>query len=170
MTRLGRVICCSLAATSACGAAPAGAGVDAMAAYAGTWKVEIVHLDTPFGKAGNESHTLKNDCWRSGDFYACNQYVDGESKALLVFAYNAKDKTYASYPITVGSDGARAGKLTITDNVWIFPWETTDKGTTTHFRVVNTFTSPRTIEFRQEYSADGEHWTAMASGQEHKLR
>jgi hypothetical protein len=169
MQRLSRVLFGLLALGGLCDAAPLGSGIKVLSVYAGTWKVEITHLDTPFGKAGKESHKLRNDCWGSGDFYACNQYVDGESKALLVFTYNAKDKTYVSYPVIIGSDAARAGKLTIKDNVWTFPWETTDKGKTMHFRVVNTFTSPQAIDFRQEYSDDGEHWQAMASGHEQKL-
>jgi hypothetical protein len=147
MQRLSLVLFGLLVLVGICDASPLGTGIKVLSVYAGTWKVEIMHLHTPFSKAGKESYTLRNDCWGSGDFYACNQYVDGESKAELVFSYNAKDKTYVSYPVIIGSETARAGKLMIKDNVWTFPWETTDKGKTTHFRVVNTFTSPQGDRF-----------------------
>jgi hypothetical protein len=139
-----------------------------LSVYAGTWKTETTRLDTPHSKAGKESVTLRNDCWRSGDFYVCNQYVDGVSKALLVFVYNAKENSYASYPVVPGSDAAHAGKLLIAGNVWTFPWQASDKGKTTHFRVVNTFTSTDVIDFREEYSRDGKHWLPMASGQDRR--
>jgi hypothetical protein len=146
----------------------AAAGLDALEAYKGSWRSDILHFVTPYGKAGREMYTLKNDCWHSGDFYACNQFVDGESKALLVFTYDAKQDAFASYPIVAGSDQIHAGKLIIKGNEWTFPWETNAEGKTVRFRVVNTFTSATTIDFKQEYSEDGEHWTVMAAGHEIK--
>ncbi len=70
------------------------AGIDAIQAYAGTWKTQMEHFDTAYSKAGKESSTLRNDCWKSGGYYVCDQFVNGESKALIVFTYNDKDKTY----------------------------------------------------------------------------
>jgi hypothetical protein len=144
------------------------AGIDAIQAYEGTWKTEMEHFNTPYSKAGKESSTLQNDCWKSGEFYACHQIVDGESKALLVFTYDAKSKTYTSYPIMNDGRAAGHGKLVIEGNVWTYPWEDTEDGKTTYFRVVNTFTAPNRIEFRQEYSADNQNWTVMARGAEVK--
>jgi len=145
-------------------------GLDKVMAYAGTWKTETRHLDTPYSKAGNTSMLLRNDCWRSAGFLACDQIVDGDSKALLVFMYDAKGDVYASYPITAGSSDVRPGKLIIKDKVWTFPWDNTADGKTIHFRVVNTWSSADSIEFRQEYSADGEHWTLMAEGHETRVK
>ena len=145
-------------------------GLDKVMAYAGTWKTEIRHLDTPFSKAGSESMTLKNDCWRSAGFLACDQIVDGDSKALLVFMYDAKADVYASYPISAGASDVHPGTLIIKGKVWTFPWDNTEAGKTTHFRVVNTWNSSDSIEFRQEYSADGEHWTLMADGHETRVK
>jgi hypothetical protein len=143
-------------------------GIDAIRAYQGTWKMEVEHFDTAHSKAGKDSSTLVNDCWKSGEFYACHQIVNGESKALLVFTYDPKAKTYATYPIMLDGRAAGHGKLVIEGNVWTYPWEDTENGTTTRFRVVNTFTSPKTIEFRQEYSTDDKNWTLMARGTEVK--
>lgn len=149
---------------------PAPRGLDKLRAYAGNWDTQVTHLDTPYGKAGSEHHRLVNDCWRSTLFYVCQQSLDGAPKALLVFTYDPAQDRYASYPVVPGSDAAHAGVLIIQGRDWIFPWDDTEQGKTTHFRVVNTWSSPDSIEFRQEYSADGEHWITMAKGHETRTR
>lgn len=145
-------------------------GLDKVMAYAGTWKTEVRHFDTPFSKAGSESRILTNDCWRSGGFFACNQIVDGDSKALLVFMYDAKAERYTSYPIPAGGGEVRPGTLLIQGATWTFPWDYTEGGKTTHFRVVNVWSSPDSIEFRQEYSLDGQHWSQMAEGHDARVK
>ena len=145
-------------------------GIDAVWAYAGTWKVETEHFDTANSKASQEKSTLWNDCWKSGGYVACNQYVDGDSKALLVFTYSAKQNSYTSYPIPLDGGAAGSGTLLIEGNTWTFPWQVTEGEKTTYFRVVNVWTSPARIEFRQEFSADKAHWTLMAKGLETKIR
>ena len=101
--------------------------------------------------------------------FACNQYVDGVSKALLVFTYDAAADRYTSYPIP--ADGSEAGKgtLVIQGNTWTYPWEVKDGGKTTYFRVVNVWAKPDRIEFRQEFSTDKVTWTEMAHGVETKI-
>lgn len=152
----------------------AAAGVDVVAAgYAGTWKVEIDHLDTPYSKAAHENNTLRNECWKSGGFLACNQYVDGVSKALLVFTYDAVADRYTSYPVPTDGSAAEKGTLLIRGNTWTYPWQVKDAtekdSGMTYFRVVNVFTKSDTIEFRQEFSKDNEHWTVMARGLERRM-
>jgi len=149
--------------------APLSTGLGKISVYAGTWKTDTGHFDTPFSKAGKESATIRNDCWRSGDYYVCNQYVNGKSKVLLVFTYNSKDDTYTIYPIFTGDYAVQPGKLIIHGNVWTFPWETKEKGKATYFHVINVFTALDTIEYREEYSMDKLHWYPMAQGYEKKL-
>jgi hypothetical protein len=146
------------------------AGLDRIAAYAGTWKTEVQHLDTPYGKAGHEVHSLRNDCWRASRYYACEQFLDGDSKALVVFTYDAKSDTYTSYPLPADGGAAGSGKLLIKDDVWTFPWTDSDKGKTVYFHVLNTWSSPDSVEFRQEYSTDNQHWTLMAQGRETRVK
>src|SRR6185503_11923472 len=74
-------------------------GIDVIMTYAGTWKVNGERFATAHSDAGKEDNTLRNDCWKSGGYVACNQYVNGESKVLLVFTYNDVTKIYTSYPI-----------------------------------------------------------------------
>lgn len=146
-------------------------GVDVvMAGYAGTWSVSIDHLDTPHSKAGHDQNTLRNDCWKSGPYLACNQYVDGVSKALLVFTYDAASNRYTSYPIMADGSAAGHGTMEIHGDTWTFPWDAKDGGETTYYRVVNVFHGSDAIDFRQEYSKDQEHWTVMARGHETRLR
>ncbi len=149
-------------------AAPADkpAGIDAIRAYEGTWDINIEHLDTAHSKASREHTSLRNDCWKSGGYFACNQYVDGESKVLLVFVYSQSKNEYTSYQIPPGGGETGAGKLRIDGNVWTFPWQTKDGDSTTYFHVVNVFVAPDRIEFRQEFSPDNVHWTVMAKGAE----
>lgn len=160
----------TLSTSSSAAGEPAPQGLDKVMAYAGTWKSEVRHLDTPYSKVGSESTTLKNDCWRSGGFFACNQIVDGDSKALVVFMYDAKTDRYTSYPIPTGGGEVHAGSLLIQGDTWIFPWDYTEAGKTTHFRVLNVWRSAGLIEFRQEYSADGSHWTLMSLGRESRVK
>lgn len=161
----------TLLATSSARAAEAytPTGLDKLALYHGTWKVVIDHLDTPQSKASHEESTLRNDCWRSAGFYACNQIVNGESKAMLVFTYDAKADVYTSHVVPAEGSGGGGGTLLIQDNVWTFPWQSTENGKTTFFRVVNTMHGTDAIEFRQEYSTDNEHWTVTARGEEKRI-
>jgi hypothetical protein len=143
-------------------------GIEKIAAYAGSWSIHIEHLATPFSKASDEHTELRNDCWRSGGFFACNQYVDGVSKALIVFTFDATSGHYTTYPIPTDGSAAGSGRLEIQRNVWTFPWESKDGEKTTYFRVVNVFTAPDTIEYRQEFSTDKVNWTLMGHGLEKK--
>ena len=157
------------AQAAATAAAEQPAGLDLLKAYAGEWKTEIEYRDTPFSKHGQTAYALRNDCWRSAGYYACDQFVDGQSKALLVFTWDPQ-RGYQSYPITPESgDTVHAGQLIITGNVWTFPWQVVKDGHTTYFHVLNTWDGPDRIEFRQEYSPDGVHWTLIAEGHETRV-
>lgn len=143
-------------------------GIDALRAYAGTWKIAIDRLDTPYSKAGHETSTLHNDCWQSGPYFACRQIVDGDSKVLLVFTCSGEHDC-TSYQIPPHGADPGAGKLVLDGKTWSFPWQVTEGAKTTWFRVVNVWSSPTTIEFRQEYSTDQAHWTVTATGHETKV-
>lgn len=145
------------------------AGIDAVMAYAGTWKIEGERFTTAHSDAGKEDSTLRNDCWKSGAYVACNQYVNGASKVLLVFTYNDEHKLYTSYPIPQTGEPVSSGRLQIIGNVWTFPWAVPQGNQITYFHVVNVFTSPDHIEYAQEFSTDNVHWTKMAQGKETKI-
>lgn len=169
MRSIPAILLLTLAAPAALLAGPA-EGIEKIAAYEGTWKIEIEHLNTRFSKAGKETTNLRNVCWRSAGYYVCDQFVNGESKTLIVFTYNSKDDTYNSYPIPAGGGEPASGKLTIKGNVWTFPWEDKIDGKVMYFQVVNVFTAPGVIEYRQEFSEDKAHWTVTARGHEEKVK
>lgn len=144
-------------------------GIDAIMAYSGTWKVQGERFATAHSDAGKEDSTLRNDCWKSGAFVACNQYVNGDSKVLLVFTYHDTDKIYTSYPIPLNGETVSPGRLQIVGNIWTFPWAVTQGETTIYFHVVNVFTSADHIDYAQEFSTDNVHWTTMAKGSETRI-
>jgi hypothetical protein len=151
------------------GVAPANE-VDLIDIYAGSWAVEITQADTPFSHAGIENTAIRNDCWHSGEFQVCHQYVDGKSVALLVFDCRAASTACASYPITPESDGVHRATVSVEGRTVIYPWQEEREGGTIYFRVVNTITSHGRIDYRREYSDDQVHWRTMATGHETRLR
>lgn len=156
------------AAPPAAAAAKSAPSADTLWAYAGTWKIEIDRVDSPYSKAGHETTNLHNDCWKSGQYVACRQIVDGDAKVLIVFTCAKPDHTCTSYQIPTDGGAPGSGTLVIEGNTWTFPWASTEDGKTTYFRVVNVWSTPTTIDYRQEYSTDQQHWTRTASGHEVK--
>lgn len=141
--------------------------MDVLSAYQGTWKLQIQHVDSQYSKAAVDNQTLRNECWRSSDYYACHQFVDGKSVGMIVFTYDPKSATYTSTPIPPdGRHAGFSGELDIHGKEWIFPWEEQDSGRAVFVRIINTFTDPDHIDYRQEFSTDQEHWTLMAHGEE----
>lgn len=143
--------------------------VGLFARYAGTWKVQLTRVETPYSKPGPETMTVKNDCWRSEVFYVCDQIIDGTPKALIVFFYNSEDKNYGSFPITAASATVHRGEVLVDGKTIVFPWQINDNGKTVWMRIVNTFTSADTMDFRQEYSLDGKTFQSMSTGVEHRI-
>jgi hypothetical protein len=167
MNRIGRAIC--VTATLLVASAASGAEVETFARYAGTWKMQINYVESEHSKARQESMTVKNDCWRSDFFYVCNQIIDDKSRALIVFFYDPVAKRYGSYPIAVGADTVHPANVLVDEKSITFPYDMQDNGKSIHMRIVNTFTTPDTIDFKQEYSEDGQKWIAMATGVEHRV-
>src|SRR5262249_42868113 len=156
-------------ARSAAPAAPADSGAGVFARYAGTWKVQLTHVETPYSKPGPETMTVKNDCWRSEVFYVCDQIIDGAPKALIVFFHNAEDNTYGSFPITANSENVHRGEVLVDGKTIVFPWQVNDNGKAVRMRIVNVFTGADAMDFRQEYSLDGKDWKPMSTGVEHRV-
>jgi hypothetical protein len=145
------------------------AEVDTFARYAGTWKMQMSYVESAHSKARTESMTVKNDCWHSDNFYVCNQIIDDKSRALIVFFYDPVAKRFGSYPIAVGADTVHPANVLVDEKSITFPYDIEDNGKTVHMRIVNTFTTADTLDFRQEYSDDGQKWVTMATGVEHRV-
>jgi hypothetical protein len=160
-------VCC-LAQTAAPSSSPA--DIDPLWVYAGTWTVAIDHFETAHSKASHEQTTLRNACWKDAGYMACDQYIDGDSKVLIVFTYTGKNGVYTSYQVPPHGEEPGKSTLILEGNTWTFPWQSGEGDKTTWFRVVNVFLTPDRIDFRQEFSTDGTHWTAMAHGIETKVK
>ncbi len=156
---------------SAQSAAPAtsAAGIAAIEVYKGTWKFSSVTLDTAHSKAAKDEKVLRNDCWRSAGYYACNQFLDGKSQDLIVFTYHPDRNLYTTYIVPLDGSAASSGTLEIRGDTWTYPWEATEHGATVYYRVVNIFTSRNSIQFRSEFSTDKVTWTPTATGSEVRL-
>jgi hypothetical protein len=149
--------------------APSRSGIAAIEAYKGTWKVSSVTLDTIHSKAAKDEKTLRNDCWGSGAYYACHQFVDGQSQVLIVYTYHQDRNLYTTYIIPQDGSTASSGTLEIRGDTWIYPWEVTENGSTVYYRVVNIFKSPTSIQFRTEFSTDKQTWTPTTTGTEVRI-
>jgi hypothetical protein len=165
-------VSCPSASCFAQAAAPPSpnADIDLLWPYAGTWSVAIDHFETAHSKASHDQTTLKNACWKDGGYLACNQYIDGDSKVLIVFTYTGKNGIYANYQVPLHGGEPGTGTLTVEGNAWTFPWQTNDGDKVTWFRVVNVFLTPDRIDFRQEFSIDRINWIVMAHGIETRVK
>ena len=167
MNRIGRAT--GVAAAMLAASLANGAEVETFARYAGTWKMQMNYVESAHSKARAESMTVANDCWHSDFFYVCNQIIDGKSRALIVFFYDPVAKRYGSYPIAVGADTVHPATVVVDEKSITFPYDMQDNGKTVHMRIVNTFTTPDTLDFKQEYSEDGQKWVTIATGVEHRV-
>lgn len=169
-----------LAAAGAAAALLAGAGLAAAApadqdpigkisVYAGAWKSRIVHYQTTYTKAHVETTNVRTDCWRSGSYYACDQFIDGRSAAFIVYTYSAAAHVYHIQVIPKDGNLVTTGVMMISGNTWTFPWQYSDKGKTVYIRIVNVFPNRDTIQFHEAFSYDQTHWTTTADGIERRV-
>ena len=144
-------------------------GLEKLKVLAGTWKSDGQAYDTEFSKAAKDTSTLHNDCWQSGEFYACDQIVDGVSRALIIFTFNAKDGTYNNYAIQVGGAPARPGGiLTIDGTTWTYSPRPDPDAKSPFFRTVNVFDGDSTIHYKLEFTRDNKNWTTTRDGIERR--
>jgi hypothetical protein len=147
------------------------AALQTLEVLAGTWNADGQTFDTEYSKAGKDSSTLHNDCWQSGMFYACDQVVDGDSKALIVFAAGEKPGAFVSYGI-VPPNPANAGRLVIDGNTWAYGGVITG-APAPYWRTLNEFSNPggtTTIHYKVQYSKDGTNWISTKEGVETKQK
>lgn len=125
--------------------------------YNGTWKVTI---------SGKPPDTLVNHCTRTGLFFSCEQNVNGEPGALVVFIPVDAEGHYRTNPITKDGTAIGPGDLEIKGNHWTFLGKRENAGTTTWFRTTNDFSDDSHIHFEQSQSTDKIHWEVQRSGDE----
>ncbi|QNI30323.1 hypothetical protein H7849_14175 [Alloacidobacterium dinghuense] len=125
--------------------------------YNGTWKVSI---------PGKPTDTLINHCSRTGLFFACEQNVNGNPGALVVFVPIDAEGHYRTNPITKDGAAIGPGDLEIKDNHWTYLGKSEADGKTTWYRTTNDFSDDSHIHFEQAQSTDKVHWEVQRTGDE----
>lgn len=136
----------------------------ALKLYDGSWEVK---LSGPRGKIDH----LENHCVQTGLFFACEQKLNGESSALIVFLPKGKTASGAQEYRTQAllPDASKAGewgRLVIDGDTWVYTWESNDASKLVHWRNTNHFTGTDRIHFELQNSEDGTAWKTQMSGDE----
>lgn len=147
-------------------------GLDKLAVYDGSFEIKATYFKTPYSEAHAEDSVVLTRCWRSPDFYSCNQSgkMIGQPQ-LEVYTYDAKKDEYWVYFIPNNAEHLTSGmRLTTDGKVWTYFAKLKDtKGKEVYLRNINTFTSPDVIDYEEDYSIDGVKWTIMDKGHETRV-
>jgi hypothetical protein len=138
--------------------------------YDGKWDVVPISGDKPA-----ETVHLVNRCAKAGDFFACNQFVNGKSMALVVFlpmhALANGGYAYHNQALRPENDGSGTwGNLEIAGDQWVYSSDETDKGKKIYWRTTNFFSGVDKIHFEVQRSEDGAKWVTTMSGDETRAK
>ena len=129
--------------------------------YQGTWDVtRSVPGSTPV------TDKLQNDCVDIGQFFLCQQTVNGKVAALVTFTPAETKGHYYTQPVLPDGHATGRGQLEIDGDHWTYPSKEESNGKTTYYRTTNIFTGKDRIHFEQAESADGKTWKVTGSGDE----
>ena len=103
--------------------------------YQGTWEFT---MNTPGSKPA--TNKIQNDCAEIGQFFLCQQTVDGHAAGL--------------------------GELEIEGDCWTYPSKEEASGKTKYYRIVNLFAGKDRIHFERSEFVGGKTWTVLSSGDE----
>jgi hypothetical protein len=157
-------------------AAPANTASAASDPYAalqlldGKWDAHPAEGD----KAAEPVH-IENRCAKAGEFFVCNQFVNGKNGALVVYLplhpLENGGYAYRNQALRTEGDGAGSwGNLEIIGNRWVYASEENDKGKKQYWRTINVFSGADKIHFEVQRSEDGVKWATEASGDETRTK
>jgi hypothetical protein len=129
--------------------------------YQGTWQFT---MNVP--GAAPVSNKIQNDCADIGQFFICQQTVDGKVTALLTFTPGESKGRYYTQPILPDGHAAGRGELEIQGDRWTYPSQEEENGKMKYYRITNVFSGKDRIHFERSESLDGKTWKALASGDE----
>jgi hypothetical protein len=129
--------------------------------YQGTWDVT---MSANGAKAA--SNKVQNDCIDMGQFFLCQQTVDGKVVALLTFTQAETKGHFYTNPVFPDGRAAGRGELEIEGDRWTYPSKEEENGKTKYYRIINIFTGKDRIHFERSESSDGKTWKLLASGDE----
>lgn len=129
--------------------------------YQGTWHVS--RSDAPAGAKPDE---LKNDCALLGKYFACQQTINGQQGALVIFIPAPTPAQYYTQNVRIEGFASGRGNLTIAGNRWTYMSTRDDSGKTVYYRTINEFTGKNRIHFESAESTDNRNWKVTTSGDE----
>jgi hypothetical protein len=124
--------------------------------YNGTWQVT---------RAGAAPESLVNQCGRVGQYFGCQQTVNGAVVGLLLIIPAQEPGHYYTQTVLPRGRATGLGELEIAGDRWTFLSSQPGTGKVTHYRTVNTFTGKTRIHFEQAVSGDGNSWDITGSGE-----
>jgi|HubBroStandDraft_6_1064221.scaffolds.fasta_scaffold918642_2 hypothetical protein len=127
------------------------------------------------GDRSTDPVRLVNECAKAGEFFACNQVVNGKNTALVIFlpSHPLENGGYAYRNQSLRVEGDNPGtwgSLEIVGGRWTYASDETDKGKKIYWRTVNIFTGSDKIHFEVQRSEDGTNWTTNMSGDEARAK
>ena len=138
--------------------------------YDGKWDVIMASSD----RAADPVH-LENHCAKVGEFFACDQVVNGKNTALVVFLpvgpLENGGYAYRNQTLWMERSGSGGwGNLEIVGDRWVYSSEENDSGKKIYHRTVNVFSGNDKIHFEVQRSDDGAKWTTTMSGDEARAK
>ena len=147
-----------------------------LAAYVGKWSVEGNLPAGSMGSTGGKTSGTVSCEWVADRFgILCRERVpvpggDGLSDVYLA-AYDTQSKTYVFTQVSAGGV-VWNGRGTLNDDTWVWTVDSSTRdGKPIHFRFTEKFTSPDSIDFKNEYGESPDHMTGvMMQGKETRIK
>lgn len=127
-------------------------------AYNGTWQVTKNHAPKP--------DILVNQCSAFANYFACQQTVNGQVSALLVFIPGRTPGQFSTQSIMPDGRAGGRGDLKLEGNTWTYLNRWNQGTKITYYRVLNVYQGKNRIHFEQQESDDGKDWKTTSSGEE----
>ncbi len=132
--------------------------------YNGSWRVTRKDL-----KPGAKPDQLVNQCALVGKYFTCQQIVNGETGALLVFVPANQAGHYYTQNVRLDGRAGGRGNLEIQGDHWTYTSTWDQGGTSTYYKTVNVFTGRNKIHFEQLESKNNKDWKTANSGDEVRI-
>jgi hypothetical protein len=121
--------------------------------------------------AATKPDQLVNHCSMSDAFYTCEQVVNGNAVALIVFTATDVPGAFHTKIVLPTGYSIDRGDLKIDGDHWTWSGKSTsdDGKTTTYSRTENYFTGKDKIRFERYESTDGTTWVKKGGGDEVRI-
>ncbi len=157
------VLTLGITASTLAATVPADSVYSPLRLYSGSWTV----TRNP-ALPGTKPDSLKNQCASVGQFFACQQIVNSQPGAMIIFIPTSKSGHYYTQNITLQGQATSRGDLDIAGDRWTYSSTWDAGGSTTYYRNINVFSGKNHIHFEQSESKNGRDWTVKMSGDEQR--